>query len=70
MKTIREIVDALNALENLEEEEYFLVLEALNNLADECGLELDTDVESTLGLDDYDDEDDDDEDEEDEEDDY
>lgn len=67
MKTVREIIDAIHALDHIEEEEFLELQEALNNLAEECGLERD---EEESESDYYDDDDYDDEEEEEEEDDY
>jgi hypothetical protein len=67
MKTVREIIDAIKALEYLEEEEFAELQEALNNLADECGLDLESEDEDS---DYYDDDDYDDDEDEEEESDY
>lgn len=67
MKTVREILDAINALEHIEEDEFFELQEALNQLAEECGI--DRNQEEDEDSDYYDDDDYDDE-EEDGEDDY
>lgn len=67
MKTVREILDAINALEHIEEDEFFELQEALNQLAEECGIDKNPEEDED---DDYYDSDYDDEDEEDSEDDY
>lgn len=69
MKTVREIIDAIHALDHIEEEEFLEIQEALNNLAEECGLERDEE-ESESDYYDYDDDEDEDEEDEDEDDKY